>query len=123
MELKANDKISIIVPTFNERENLPELIKRLDKSLIKYDYDVIVVDDDSPDGTSDVAKELSKDYPIIVIERKEKGLSTAVIRGIQESNNENIVIIDADLQHPPEKIPELIDALNKEGLNQSIGPE
>ena len=120
MGLKTNDKISIIVPTFNERENLPELIKRLDKSLKKYDYDVIVVDDDSPDGTSDVAKELSKDYPIIVIERKEKGLSTAVIRGIQESNNENIVIIDADLQHPPEKIPELLDALNN-GADIAIG--
>jgi dolichol-phosphate mannosyltransferase len=117
---EKRDNISIIVPTFNERECLPEICKRLDESIKKYNYEIIVVDDDSPDGTANVARELSKDFPIHLIERKEKGLATAVIRGIQESKNENIVVIDADLQHPPEKIPQLIEALNN-GADIAIG--
>lgn len=114
------DKVSVIVPTYNERDNLPELIKRLDEALKKYDYEVIVVDDNSPDETWKVAQELPKRYPIIPIKREEKGLSTAVIRGIQESNGGILVVIDADLQHPPEKVPELIAAIKK-GADIAVG--
>lgn len=114
-------KVSVIVPTFNERDNIPELVKRLDKALAKYKYNIIVVDDDSPDKTWKVASDLSKKYPVKVVRRtEEKGLSTAVIRGIQESENEILVVIDADLQHPPEKVPELIKQIEK-GADIAIG--
>jgi len=115
-----DNKISIIIPTYNERENLPVLIKRLNEALVGYVYEFIVIDDDSPDGTWEEAQELSKKYPIIAIKREEKGLSTAVIRGIQESNNDIIVVMDADLQHPPEKVPELIKQIDN-GADIAIG--
>jgi len=121
MELNKNtDKTSILGSTFNERENQQELIKKLDNSLIKYYYEVIIVDDYSPEGTINVEKELLKDYSIRVIDRKEKGLSTTFIRDIQKLKNENIVIIDAELQHPSEKIPKLFETLNN-GVDIAIG--
>jgi len=105
-------KVSIVVPTYNERDNLGELFERISKALRDYDYEIIVVDDDSPDETWRFAEGLSKQYPVRVIRRtKEKGLSSAVIRGFKEASGDVFVVMDADLQHPPEKIPELIKAI------------
>lgn len=113
---------SIIVPTYNEKENIPELFKRIN-SAIKPDseYEIIVVDDDSPDETWRIASEYSDQYPVTVMRRKEeKGLATAVIRGIEEASYEIVVVMDADFQHPPEKIPELVSRV-EEGADISIG--
>ncbi|ASI99234.1 glycosyltransferase [Thermococcus celer] len=105
-------KISVIVPTYNERENLEELFERIDRSLKGYDYEIIVVDDDSPDGTWEFAAQLSERYPVKVVRRTdEKGLSSAVIRGFEEASGDVFVVMDADLQHPPEVIPELVKAI------------
>ncbi|AEC51491.1 dolichol-phosphate mannosyltransferase [Pyrococcus sp. NA2] len=105
-------KISIIVPTYNERDNLEELFSRINASLKGYDYEIIVVDDDSPDRTWEKALELSKLYPVRVIRRiGEKGLSSAVIRGFSEAKGDVFVVMDADLQHPPEVIPSLIEGI------------
>jgi dolichol-phosphate mannosyltransferase len=107
-------KVSIIIPTYNERENLPELVERLSKALKGYDYEIVVVDDDSPDETWKLAQELAREYPIKVIRRLgEKGLSSAVIRGFKEATGDVFVVMDADLQHPPEKVPELLKAIEK----------
>jgi len=114
-------KVSVIVPTYNERENLPELVKRLSKALKGYDYEILVVDDDSPDGTWRLAQKLAEEYPVRVIRRvKEKGLSSAVIRGFKEASGEVFVVMDADLQHPPEKVPELVKAIES-GADIAIG--
>jgi len=73
------------------------------------DYEIIIVDDDSPDGTWMKAKELSKTYPVKVIRRvNERGLASAVLRGFREASGDIIVVMDADLQHPPEVIPNLV---------------
>ncbi|ASJ10397.1 dolichol monophosphate mannose synthase [Thermococcus sp. P6] len=105
-------KISVIVPTYNERENLEELFERIDRALRGYDYEIVVVDDDSPDGTWKFATGLSDRYPVKVIRRtREKGLSSAVIRGFREAEGDVFVVMDADLQHPPEVIPELLRAI------------
>lgn len=104
--------ISIIVPTYNERENLEELFERIAKALERKEFEIIVVDDDSPDRTWEKAEELAKEYPMKVIRRtNERGLSSAVIRGFEEARGEIFVVMDADLQHPPEVIPELIKAI------------
>ncbi|MCO6040468.1 glycosyltransferase [Thermococcus alcaliphilus] len=104
--------ISIIVPTYNERENLEELFERIAKALEGKEFEIIIVDDDSPDRTWEKAKELAKKYPVKVIRRTdERGLSSAVIRGFEEARGEIFVVMDADLQHPPEVIPELIKAI------------
>ncbi|ASJ08444.1 dolichol monophosphate mannose synthase [Thermococcus siculi] len=105
-------KVSVIVPTYNERDNLEELFARISNALKEYDYEIIVVDDDSPDGTWEFAQQLSDRYPVKVIRRtEEKGLSSAVIRGFKEATGDVFVVMDADLQHPPEVIPDLLRAI------------
>ncbi len=109
--------LSIIVPTYNERENLPILVERIDKSLRgRYNYEIIVVDDNSPDRTWEVALELSKKgYPVILVKRPGKlGLGTAVLDGVKKARGKYIVVMDADLQHPPEVLPKLLEAALKE---------
>lgn len=107
-------KISIIVPTYNERDNLEELFERISSSLRGRAFEIIVVDDDSPDRTWEKAQELSQKYPIRVLRRtKERGLSSAVIRGFEIAEGDVFVVMDADLQHPPEVIPKLIEAIEK----------
>ncbi|RKX96033.1 MAG: glycosyltransferase family 2 protein [Spirochaetes bacterium] len=106
-------KLSIVVPTYNERENLPLLVKRLKDSLEGVEFEMIVVDDDSPDETWKLAEELRKDYPFIRVIRRidEKDLSTAVLRGFEESHAEIVAVMDADLQHPPEKLRDMLNRM------------
>ncbi|MFN7105527.1 MAG: glycosyltransferase [Pyrobaculum sp.] len=99
--------VSIVVPTYNEAENLPELLERLHGAL-GGGYEVVVVDDSSPDGTGDVARRLGERYPVRVITRERRGLSTAIVDGARAARGELVVVMDADLQHPPELVPELV---------------
>ncbi len=87
-----------------------------------YEYEIVVVDDDSPDKTWELAEELARKYPPIKVIRrtKEKGLSSAVIRGFKEASGDVFVVMDADLQHPPEKVPELIEAIKRGGADIAI---
>jgi len=113
--------ISIIVPTYNERENLEDLVSRISKALESYEFEIVIVDDDSPDKTWKKAQELAQSYPVRVIRRtKERGLSSAVIRGFKEAKGDIFVVMDADLQHPPEVIPRLIEAIES-GADIAIG--
>lgn len=102
--------ISIIIPTYNERGNLEELLRRIDSSIRRIsDYEVIIVDDNSPDDTASLAISLSKQFPVRVILRSRKsGLSSAVIDGFRAAKGELLCVMDADLQHPPELLPEMI---------------
>jgi len=107
-------KVSIVLPTYNERENISRLIPLIDSVLrdAGVDYEVIVVDDNSPDGTAEEALKLSGKYPVKVIKRPGKlGLSSAIYEGISHAVGDYVVIMDADLQHPPEYIPALIRRL------------
>jgi len=107
-------KLSIIVPTYNEAESLPFLVDKVHDALTGFDYELIVVDDNSPDGTGHLAEELSRDKPIKVIHRQGKlGLASAVIEGFRQANGDVMGVIDADLQHPPEYIPKLMQAIEK----------
>jgi dolichol-phosphate mannosyltransferase len=103
---------SLVVPTYNERHNMAPLVTRVNVALrqITEDYEVIIVDDDSPDRTWEEADELSRgDSHLKVIRRKgEKGLATAVIAGWQAATGEILGVIDADLQHPPEILSNLL---------------
>jgi dolichol-phosphate mannosyltransferase len=100
-------KLSLVIPTFNERKNIGTLVAQLTGLLdpvLGDDYELIVVDDDSPDRTWELALELAATQPKLRVMRRqgEKGLSTAVIRGWQVARGEVLAVIDADLQHPPE---------------------
>jgi len=103
----AGIELSLIIPTYNESKNVPELIRQLSTLLdpeLGDAYELIVVDDDSPDRTWEVAAQLAATYPKVRVIRRqgERGLSTAVIRGWQVARGSILAVIDADLQHPPE---------------------
>ncbi len=106
-------ELSVVVPTFNEVPNVPVLLRRLHGALADYaDYEVVVVDDNSLDGTAEVARSLEGDYPVrVIVRRNERGLASAVIEGFRQSRGDVVGVIDADLQHPPEKLPELLQAV------------
>jgi dolichol-phosphate mannosyltransferase len=111
--------VTVVVPTYSEAQNLPELVRRIGSCLP--DVEIVVVDDESPDGTAEVARGLGKSVPLRVIERRgERGLSTAVLRGLREARTEICVVMDADLSHPPEAIPALVQAI-LEGADLAVG--
>ncbi len=106
--------LSIIVPTYNERANLEELLKRIDSALRVYgvSYEVIIVDDNSPDGTAEYAEKLSELYPVKVLKRLGKlGLSSAVLDGLKIAEGEFVAVMGADLQYPPEVLPKMLEKL------------
>jgi len=97
-------KLSLIVPTYNERENLEVLVEKIFSSLGSLDFELIIVDDNSPDGTGKLADELAaKRENVNVVHRSGKlGLGTAILDGMKVARGEVIGVIDADMQHPPE---------------------
>lgn len=120
-----NDKklyplLSMIVPTYNNKENLSTIVKRIDQTLEGYQYELIIVDNNSSDGTAELAEILSREYPIKLVCRKDKGgLTSAAIAGFSQARGEIIGVMDADLRHPPEKIPELLRAIEN-GANIAV---
>ena len=108
----VKDTISIIIPTYNEKENIAPLVERIHRALSGYNYEILLVDDDSKDGTIEVASSLASRYPVkVIVRQNERGLATAVVHGLKYATGQIIGVMDADLQHPPEVIPELIKAL------------
>jgi len=105
--------LSLVIPTFNEAESLPLLLPRIAQVLRDIPHEVIVVDDDSPDGTWRKAEELKKTYPrLIVIRRKdERGLSSAVIAGFKAARGEVLAVMDADGQHDTELLRQLYETV------------
>ncbi len=111
-------KFSLVLPTYKEAGNIQDIVRILSNLLdqsIPGDYELIVVDDNSPDNTWKLALELTPDYPQLRVMRRveEKGLSTAVIRGWQVARGEILGVIDADLQHPPEVLEQLLQEMER----------
>ncbi|MDF5730729.1 MAG: glycosyltransferase, partial [Rhizonema sp. PD38] len=104
---------SLVIPTYKERDNIEKVVKTLSNLLdesIPGDYELIVVDDDSPDGTWEVAQSLMPEYPQLRVMRRqdERGLSSAVIRGWQVASGRILGVIDGDLQHPPHVLLQML---------------
>ena len=110
--------LSIVVPTYCESENIKELVSRIDKALTDYDYEVVIVDDNSPDDIVTVAAELGESFPVRIVQPRgrERDLSLSVIEGVQLAIGDHVVVMDADHSHPPEKIPELYERLLQDDL-------
>ncbi len=114
-------QVSIIIPTYNESQNILKVLKSIGDFLPKNILaEAIVVDDNSPDGTGKIVENYLKEfkkvtgYTIDVIHRTaKKGLSSAILNGIQHAKGETIVVMDSDFSHPPQIIPRMIDALRK----------
>lgn len=105
--------VSIIVPTYKEAENLPGLMQRIGAVIDEHqlDAEVLVMDDDSPDGTPQVVAELNKPWLKLVVRKENRGLSPSVLDGFHAAGNDILLCMDADLSHPPEKIPQLMQTL------------
>ena len=102
--------LSIIVPTYNERDNIEELARRIFSCLKEADIpgELVIVDDGSPDGTADLAESLKSTYDVKVIRREGKrGLASAVIEGFEGATYDILAVMDADLSHPPEALPKM----------------
>ena len=104
--------LSLILPTYNEALNLPELFERL-TTVLTMPHEIIVVDDDSPDHTWEIAERLSSQYPAIKVLRRvgRRGLSSAVTEGFALSGGDVLMVMDADLQHDPHLILRLYEAV------------
>jgi dolichol-phosphate mannosyltransferase len=103
--------LSIIVPTYKEAKNIPVLVRQIDKILSaeNINYEVIIVDDDSRDGIDAAVQKLKKRYHVqLNIRTGERGLSSAVIKGYTIARGDIFAVMDADLSHPPSKLPEII---------------
>ena len=109
-------KVSFVIPTLNEYGNITRLIKKINKIVenINIDYEIIVVDDNSSDGTIEAVKNLQKyqDNLNLFVREKPLGIGSAHIKGYNLAQGDLIISMDADLSHPPEKIPEFITRIN-----------
>ena len=115
---------SLVIPTYKEGKNIINMIRILTElleSAIPGNYELIVVDDDSPDYTWEIAQSIMPDYPQLRVMRRqeERGLSTAVIRGWQAAKGQILGVIDGDLQHPPEIMLKLLDQI-KAGADLAV---
>ena len=116
--------VSVIVPTYQEVKNLPLLVPRIHNALnaAGMTCEIIVVDDNSQDGTIEACDSLSQRHPVRLETRvSERGLSTAVIHGFSEARGAILICMDADLSHPPERLPELVRQLTEERADFVIG--
>lgn len=117
-------ELAVIIPTFNERGNVATLVARLDQALEGRNWEAIFVDDDSPDGTADAARELARlDKRVRVIQRiGRRGLSSACIEGMCATAAPFVAVIDGDLQHDETLLPKMLDALEgDDSLEVAIG--
>ncbi|MEH1765476.1 MAG: glycosyltransferase [Nostoc sp.] len=110
--------LSLVIPTYKERDNVKNVVSILSKLLdesIPGNYELIVVDDDSPDRTWEIAQSLTTEYPQLRVMRRqqERGLSSAVIRGWQAATGNVLGVIDGDLQHPPEVLTQLLRSVEQ----------
>ena len=115
-----NNQVSIIIPTYNESENICPLLDSISENLPNTNTEAIIVDDNSPDGTASLVERYKKsmkkfaDFSISVIQRKDKrGLSSAILHGIEKAKGEFIIVMDSDFSHPPNLIPQMIQTLQQ----------
>jgi dolichol-phosphate mannosyltransferase len=120
----ANEKLGLVIPTLNEAANICIMLDRLRAELdrMHLDYELIVADDDSQDGTAQLVEKYSRLDPRIKLATRigERGLAGAVIFGWKHTDANVLGVIDADLQHPPELLPKLVEAV-LQGKDMAIG--
>jgi dolichol-phosphate mannosyltransferase len=114
-QASAVEKLALVIPTFREAENLRRLLDRIRAVLdpLGIRYEIIVVDDDSRDGTSEIVSAIAAEDPRVrlVVRKGERGLSGAILHGWQCTDATILGVMDADLQHPPELLPQMLSAI------------
>jgi len=122
-----NQQISIVLPTYNERQNIPGLLDEISKAIDADIYvsgppQIVVVDDNSPDGTADVCRSLGNAHRSVnvIVRTIERGLGSAVKRGILESEGDIVLVMDADFSHDCSVVPRLLAALHDDSIDIAI---
>lgn len=109
--------LSIIVPTFNEKDNIASLCQRIEGALTGEDFEILFVDDSNDDTPQVIAERAREDAHVRLLHREERGLSTAVVAGFGAARGELVAVIDGDLQHPPEVLAQMLK------IQQDTGPD
>lgn len=118
-------ELLVIIPTYNEKENIANIIRAIFE--LEQNFHILIIDDNSPDGTASIVKEMMKEYQdsLFIIERQGKlGLGTAYIAGFEwalDRTYEYIFEMDADFSHNPKDLPRLLDACLNDGVDLAIG--
>jgi dolichol-phosphate mannosyltransferase len=105
-------KVSVVLPTYNEKDNIEGLIHNIFQN-VEVELEVIVVDDDSPDRTWEIVGNMNDERIKLVHRKNERGLASAVKKGVQTASGDVIVVMDTDFSHPPDRIPDMIEALDE----------
>jgi len=116
-------ELSIIVPTFNERGNLLPLLRLLEAALKSIDYEVVIVDDDSPDSTAAMGRSIAQSNPRVRVLQRigRRGLASAAVEGMLATSSPYLLVMDADLQHDEKIIPAMLAKLKSENLDIVVG--
>jgi dolichol-phosphate mannosyltransferase len=121
----GTEKRLVIIPTYNEKENINKMVKKVFSLTLP--FELLIIDDNSPDGTADIIKNLQKEYPtqLHLIQREGKlGLGTAYIKGFKwalKNGYDYVCEMDADFSHNPEDLVRLYDSCEKDGADLAIG--
>jgi dolichol-phosphate mannosyltransferase len=104
--------LSLVIPTYREHDNITSLVEQVHSALSGIDYEILFVDDNSRDCSAELVQTLSHQYPVRMLVRTDKrGLASAVVDGIGYAGSDIVCVMDADLQHPPEMVPALFEAI------------
>ena len=116
-------ELAVVIPTLNERENILALVERLEAALAGIRWEAVFVDDDSPDGTADLVREMGQRRSNIrCVQRLERrGLSSACIEGILASSAPFIAVMDADMQHDEALLPKMLETIKERELDIVVG--
>jgi dolichol-phosphate mannosyltransferase len=114
LKKRVYPSVSVVVPTFREALNLPLLLGRLRnvRDANDIDLEVLIMDDDSNDGSVEAVAAFDAPWARIIVRKQDRGLSAAVLDGLRAARKDVLVVMDADLSHPPEKIPTMLTALD-----------
>ena len=120
--MPITESVSIVIPTLNEAENIPVLVSAILKSGVAF-REIVFVDDRSKDGTQEIIRSLAREHPIRLIERPagEFGLASAIMAGARAAEGDLLLVMDADLSHPPERIGDLLAPLLDGTADMVIG--
>jgi len=120
--VKEKTDTSIIIPTFQESENLPELIRQIAGLRTQLTpIELIIVDDDSNDGTEEYITSLNYNWIKLIVRKNQRGLSSAVIEGFKQAQYSVLVCMDADLSHPVETIPQMVEIIQQGDVDFVLG--
>ena len=115
LDVSNNPSLSVIVPTYCEAANLPSLVDRVESVARSHriDLEMLVIDDSSPDETRQVIKALNRPWVRLVVRTATRDLSASVVEGFSLARHEILAVMDADLSHPPEVIPQMLEAIRQ----------